>query len=102
MYRMKNKTSHLLIALILGLLSITGSNPAFARDVNQEGDASGPGMVLDALVVRPMGVAGTIVGTVFFIVSLPFTILGGNVPEAADALVMKPARYTFVRPLGGE
>lgn len=101
MYSMKNKTTHLLIALILGFLSITGANPAFARDADNE-EASGPSMVLDALVVRPMGIAGTILGTVFFIGSLPFTILGGNVPEAAEALVIKPARYTFVRPLGGE
>ncbi len=101
MYSMKNKTTHLLIAFIFGLLSITGTSPAFAGDTDNE-EAQGPSMVLDALLVRPMGVAGTALGTVFFIGSLPFTILGGNVPEAADALVVKPARYTFVRPLGGE
>lgn len=101
MYSIKNKTTHLLIALIFGLLSITGTNSAFAGDADNE-EAKGPSMVLDALLVRPLGVAGTALGTVFFIGTLPFTILGGNVPEAANALVVKPARYTFVRPLGGE
>ena len=65
MYKMKNKTTHFLIALIFSLFSVTGSNYALAGDTNHE--ATGPGMVLDALVVRPMGIAGTAIGTVFFI-----------------------------------
>jgi hypothetical protein len=39
-------------------------------------------------------------GSVVFVLSLPFSALGGNVGEAADKLVVDPARYTFVRPLG--
>jgi hypothetical protein len=27
-------------------------------------------------------------------------LLGGNVGEAADALVVEPAKFTFTRPLG--
>jgi len=33
-------------------------------------------------------------------VSLPFTALGGNVKQAADVLVVGPAKETFVRCLG--
>jgi len=43
---------------------------------------------------------GTAIGVTTFIVSLPFTLLGGNMDEAADQLVSKPVKYTFVRPLG--
>jgi hypothetical protein len=43
---------------------------------------------------------GTAVGVTAFVVSLPFTALGGNMDEAADQLVMRPVKYTFVRPLG--
>lgn len=86
-----------LLALILGVSSLIVTTPSFALDSE---DASASGMVLDAVVVRPMGIVGTALGTVFFVGSLPFTILSGNVGEAADTLVVKPARYTFMRPLG--
>lgn len=57
-------------------------------------------MVADLIIARPIGAAMTVVGTAAFIVSLPFTALGGNVGEAADALVGEPARLTFARCLG--
>lgn len=57
-------------------------------------------MIGDALVVRPLGVAATLVGLAAFVVSLPFSALGGNVEEAAQILVLEPAEYTFSRPLG--
>ena len=66
-------------------------------------DADGPGagaMVADAVVARPLGLVLTAVGAATFVVSLPFSALGGNVAEAADLLVVKPARATFVRCLG--
>jgi hypothetical protein len=43
---------------------------------------------------------GTIIGTVTYIVTLPFSLLGGNAGEAGKAMVVEPAKYTFVRPLG--
>jgi hypothetical protein len=44
--------------------------------------------------------AATAVGVVTFVVTLPFSALGGNVGEAGQILVVDPAKYTFVRPLG--
>lgn len=57
-------------------------------------------MVGDIVIARPFGIVATVVGTGLFIISLPFTALGGNVDEAADALVGTPARETFARCLG--
>ena len=42
----------------------------------------------------------TVVGLATFIVTLPFSALGGNIGEAGNTLVVEPAKYTFVRPLG--
>jgi hypothetical protein len=42
----------------------------------------------------------TVLGTATYIVSLPFTLAGGNSAEAAETLVVGPARATFVRCLG--
>jgi hypothetical protein len=50
--------------------------------------------------VRPFMLVGTVLTTATFIVTLPFSALGGNVDEAATKLVSEPASYTFVRPLG--
>lgn len=57
-------------------------------------------MVVDGLIVRPLGLAATIVGAAAWVVTLPFSALGGNVGEAAEDLVVDPARFTFTRPLG--
>jgi hypothetical protein len=63
-------------------------------------DASADAMILDLVFLRPAGLVALVGGSVVFVLSLPFSALGGNVGEAADKLVVDPARYTFVRPLG--
>lgn len=57
-------------------------------------------MTADAVIARPLGLVVTTVGVAAFVASLPFSALGGNVVEAADTLVVDPAKATFVRCLG--
>ncbi|NIR30505.1 MAG: hypothetical protein GWN84_14585 [Gammaproteobacteria bacterium] len=57
-------------------------------------------MVVDLLLVRPVMLATTAVGTALFALSLPFTVPAGNADQVQQRLVVEPARYTFVRPLG--
>ncbi len=57
-------------------------------------------MVVDVLVIRPLGLATTAVGTVLTVIALPFTIPSGSVRESANMMIVKPAAYTFKRPLG--
>ncbi len=61
---------------------------------------SGAAMLVDGIFVRPLGIAATLIGGVVFVVTLPFSLLGGNVDDAGQALVGDPARMTFMRPLG--
>ena len=91
---MRNFKSRLVTALVVAMVSA----PVWAvgGDENQ-GDFS---MAGDLLVARPLGVVWTIAGSAIFVVSLPFTALGGNVKQAADTLVIGPAKETFVRCLG--
>lgn len=65
-------------------------------------DRNAVAMIFDLLLLRPLGLAATAVGTAFFIVSLPVSVIGGNTGEAAQELVVKPVKYTFARPLGAE
>ncbi len=57
-------------------------------------------MIIDGLIYRPLFLAGTAVGIGIFIVTLPFSILGGNVDQAGQALVVEPAKATFGNCLG--
>ena len=58
------------------------------------------GMIIDGLVVRPIGLVATIVGSVLFVITLPFSAMGGNVDQARENLVEAPANFTFTRCLG--
>ena len=54
----------------------------------------------DLLVGRPLLLTATVLGTAIWLVALPFSALGGNVKDSAEALIGWPARNTFERCLG--
>ena len=56
--------------------------------------------VADAVIVRPIAFAATVVGTALFAVSLPVTAPLKKSKPVAEALVHKPVKATFQRPLG--
>jgi hypothetical protein len=75
--------------------------PVLAAEESVNGSEPSPeAMAVDMVFVRPASLVATVLGTGIFIVSLPFSILGGNVDEAGRNLVLKPAKTTFIRPLG--
>lgn len=57
-------------------------------------------VAMDALVGRPLGFAATIAGSAVFLVTLPFSATSGSIKSTAEALVLRPGRDTFVRPIG--
>ncbi|HET8708426.1 MAG TPA: hypothetical protein VFM46_19115 [Pseudomonadales bacterium] len=61
---------------------------------------TGLAMAGDVVLARPLLFVGTVIGTALFIVSSPFSLLGGNIGEAGKTLVVTPAKATFVRCLG--
>lgn len=63
-------------------------------------EASADAMIADLVFLRPAGLLAMIGGSIAFVLSLPFSALGGNVGEAAEKLVVDPAMFTFARPLG--
>lgn len=99
----------LIMFLILVLLAVT--KPAVAQDAAKPNeadeanetleapDAAGR-MLMDAFLLRPLGLAATVLGTAVFFVTLPFSLPTHSADEAAKVLVVKPAKYTFARPLG--
>jgi len=88
------------IAILLAFMVFSASGAAFAVEDVDKKEASGPEMILDILVLRPVGIAATAVGTGFFIISLPFSLPTGSVKLAARKLVADPFVFTFMRPVG--
>ena len=83
------------------LLLVSTATPVFAGEPYQKsGERSGEKMAFDMVILRPAGLIGTAGGTFIYLISLPFSYIGGNHEEAFEKLVKKPADYTFKRPLG--
>jgi hypothetical protein len=82
-------------ALVAGLLT-----PGLAAASTVPERPGGVAMAADVLLARPFLLVSSVLGTGLFVVSLPFSVLGGNVGEAANALVMTPVKATFTRCLG--
>jgi hypothetical protein len=85
-------------ASALLVLALAAPSTVLADD-SVSGD-KGTDMVVDAVVMRPLGLVGTILGAVVTVVTLPFTLPSGSADEAAQYMIVAPAEYTFNRPLG--
>jgi hypothetical protein len=85
---MKTRLLSLGCALAVGMLA----TPTFA--------ASGEDVAVDALLVRPVCLIATGLGSILFCVSLPIAAISKSVKASAHALVVRPAKATFTRPLG--
>jgi hypothetical protein len=88
------------LLLIITLVIVPFGASAFAQEYGVEGENSGTKMAADLVIARPLGIVATVFGCAVFIVSLPFSALGGNTKQAAEKLVKEPAVFTFKRPLG--
>ena len=57
-------------------------------------------MIFDLLLVRPLSLGATLLGSAASIVALPLTAPTGETGYSLEKLVKEPARYTFTRSLG--
>ena len=92
-----------MLALCMSLMSVPVSAGNGNVSGNPEYQVDAPpayAMVADAVIARPLLIAGTIIGVGLFVVTLPFTALGGGVDRAGQALVVEPGKAAFVRCLG--
>ena len=98
---MQNRCKRVLASLLLAVLTVVFSGTSgLAKDCEGENQADPGVMTVDIALVRPLGAVATVAGLAVFVVSSPFSALGGNIKEAWDSLVVSPAEFTFRRPLG--
>ncbi len=94
--RLGKKAKRAMSAALIAAMA-AGAMPAYADPDDKPAPTE---MIADVAIARPFGAAMTVLGTAAFVVSLPFSALGGNIDEAAEQLVIGPAKATFVRCLG--
>ena len=93
MYRTKSLKIFTISCLFLALA--TGHTSAAIPEERPEAFA----MVID-VPVRVVGIGLMVIGTAFFIVSLPFALTSGSTGDAWTGLIVDPFEFTFTRPLG--
>ena len=96
----KSIKQSIVFVVIATLVIMPLGSISFAQDQPQNQEISAEKMIFDFVLVRPLGIIATTVGTCFFIVSLPFSLLGGNTKDAYQKMIAEPVKYTFKRPLG--
>lgn len=99
---MKRRLPNLLPLLTAASLCVgCSTTPLLAKETDPTMPKD-PGLnaTVDVTMARPVGAAATVAGFALFVVSSPFSLLGGNAGESWDNLVAAPAAYTFKRPLG--
>jgi len=93
---LKFVTKPLVVCLITALVLV----PLGAEALAAGKDPSAGAMIADTVLARPLGLVTIIAGSAVFVVSLPFSALGGNASTALQKLVKDPFVFTFKRPLG--
>lgn len=93
-------TSWMVFGVIAVLICGPFASAALADEYFEAEEPGGGAMVYDFLIVRPIGLAATVIGSAFWLVSMPFSASGDNFDTATQKLVKEPAAYTFKRPLG--
>ncbi|TQV82535.1 hypothetical protein FKG94_07320 [Exilibacterium tricleocarpae] len=97
-------TQKLWARIVVLVCALSLANLGFAAEERYNNgvdeDPSALAMATDLVIVRPVMLGITVVGSALWLVSLPFSAAGGNVKQAADTLVIGPGKTTFVRCLG--
>jgi hypothetical protein len=97
---MNKLVNHMTAAILVLSLLIAPLGAIAEERFDGMESVSDAAMAADAIMARPLGMVSLVAGFGLFIVSSPFSALGGNIGEAWDTLVTSPAKFTFARPLG--
>jgi hypothetical protein len=76
------------------------ADDAYTPDPENSHTPSAGAMAADALLLRPLSLAGTALGVGIFLAGLPYELASNSVPAASHRLIVEPGEFTFTRPLG--
>ena len=91
-----------LVALAAAALLAAHASPALAARQVGEIQYEPASVGMDMVILRPAGLVATAVGVVLAVPATFFTLIThpSEVGKPIDFFVMRPARYTFVDPIG--
>lgn len=87
-----------MLAVPCGSIAAENMNRPISLQENEQGEEIP--VIIDVLILRPVGVATCIVGLAASVIALPFSIPSKSTGRVYRALVRDPFNYTFKRPLG--
>jgi hypothetical protein len=84
------------------LLSTVATTPSFAQ-TRAQGDAANASPVLDVMLLRPVGFISLVVGVGLMAALTPIVLITRphEINKPFEQLVVKPARFLWVDPIGG-
>lgn len=84
------------------LLSTVATTPSFAQTRAQE-DAANASPVVDVMLLRPVGFLSLVVGVGLMAALTPIVLITRphEINKPFEQLVIKPARFLWVDPIGG-
>jgi hypothetical protein len=93
------------ISLTVVLLALACGSAAFAGSTeesmpNRQSQTEDIPVILDVLILRPVGLVACVVGLAAAVIALPFAIPSGSMDHVSQDLIQEPFYYTFKRPLG--
>ena len=87
--RQQNPLSKMVVGLSLIMATMLPAAAAIEIDETDFGPTYDT-MVVDTVVGKPLQLVNAVAGTAAYIVSLPFSIIGGNADQAQQKLVVEP------------
>ena len=89
----------IIAAIFIAILGQPIGASALATEGTRENETP---VIIDALALRPLGILGTAFGFTLWVVSVPIQAVTRptNIPNTFNSMVINPARFTWVDPLG--
>ena len=97
--RIRRSVAAVTAALLLSTLATTPSS----AQTRAQGDAANASPVLDVMLLRPVGFVSLVVGVGLMAALTPIVLITRphEINKPFEQLVLKPARFLWVDPIGG-
>jgi hypothetical protein len=90
----------LTIVCISGIYAPVLADSVDRRPPDQETGFNDIPVIIDVLILRPVGLATCVLGMAASIVAMPFALPSDSTKQVYQLLIADPFYYTFKRPIG--